>query len=117
MKTISVRELKAHWAELINALRLTTFWGDIDKEKADSLIALFDDRCRRGQYHVPEIDHDGLMKDSRVLSGKTPRTGCGTMDILHVSCALQLRPESFISFDNRQRALASGAGLDVLPDL
>jgi hypothetical protein len=38
------------------------------------------------------------------------------MDIFHVARALQLVPERFVSFDQRQRALASAAGLAVLPE-
>ncbi len=101
-------------AELINALRLKVFWGDIDIEQSDSLVALFDQRLRRGQYFFPEIDRNGLMLTFRELSRETPRTGCRTMDILHVACALMLAPKRFISFDERQRILASSVGLNVL---
>ena len=104
-------------AELINAVRLKTFWGDIDGRQADRLIDLFDQRLRHGQYFTPEIDRTELMNVFRSLSGETPRTGCRTMDILHVACALQLSPEHFLSFDERQRSLASSAGLSVLPEL
>lgn len=102
-------------AELINALRLKVFWGDLDNQQADRLIVLFDERMKRGQYCFPEIDRDRLMTTFRTLSSETPRTGCRTMDILHVACAVQLAPERFISFDERQKALASSAGLNVLP--
>jgi hypothetical protein len=33
------------------------------------------------------------------------------MDILHVACALEIGASVFISFDQRQRALALDAGL------
>lgn len=103
-------------AELLNALRLKVFWGDLSAEEVDRLIALFDGRLQSGQYFVPEIDRNALSASFRSLSCETPRTGCRTMDIYHVACALQLEPEGFISFDGRQRALASGAGLRVLPE-
>ena len=103
-------------AELINALRLKVFWDDIDANQADRLIAVFDQRMKRGQYFFPDIDRGDLMATFRTLSRDTPRTGCRTMDILHIACALQLAPERFISFDERQRLLASGAGLKVLPE-
>ena len=106
-----------HQAEIINALRLKTFWGDIDNHQADHLIGLFDQRMGRGQYFFPEIDRDGLMTTFRSLSRQTPRIGCRTMDVLHVACALQIEPESFVSFDERQRTLAAEAGLGVLPEV
>jgi len=101
-------------AEFVNALRLKTFWGEIDNDQADRLIALFDERMERGQYFVPEIDRDRLMTTFRELSHETPRTGCRTMDIYHVACAVQLAPERFLTFDERQRALALHAGLNVV---
>ena len=39
------------------------------------------------------------------------------MDVLHIACALQIGAECFISFDERQRALAVIAGLSVLPEV
>jgi hypothetical protein len=47
------------------------------------------------------------------LSALKPRLGCRTMDILHVACACQLKPQLFISFDHRQQKLGEAAGLSV----
>ena len=102
--------------ELINAFRLKVFWGDIESRQADRMIELFEQRMRRGQYFFPDIDRSELMTTFRVLSQETPRIGCRTMDILHVACALQLAPQQFISFDDRQRRLAEHAHLTVLPE-
>jgi predicted nucleic acid-binding protein len=103
-------------AEVINALRLKVFWQDIRVDEANRLIKLFDERLQRGQYFVPEVDRHVLLSDSRSLGEHTPQTGCRTMDILHVACALQTRPVHFLSFDGRQRDLATLAGLAVLPE-
>ena len=96
---------------------MKVFWGDIDGEAAERLVALFGERLSRGQYFVPDIDRDRLMTDFRDLSRQTPRTGCRTMDILHIACALQIGAECLISYHDRQRALAVIAGLTVLPDV
>ena len=103
-------------AELVNACRLKAFWGDITAAQADQQIGLFEQRMRRGQYYVPEIDRSELMSTFRNLSRQTPRFGCRTMDILHVACALQVLPAHFVSFDDRQRSLAEHAGLSILPN-
>lgn len=103
-------------AELINACRLKAFWGDITPVQADQQIALFEQRLRRGQYHVAEVDRSALMGSFRSLCRQTPQLGCRTMDILHVACALQLASARFLSYDDRQRALATHAGLSVLPE-
>ncbi len=102
-------------AEVTNALRLKVFWGDLESQLADELIALFNERLSKGQYFTPDLDRDRLMRDFRELSRRTPETGCRTLDILHVACALQLDPERFLSYDDRQRALAAAVGLSVLP--
>lgn len=105
-------ELQHH--ELVNAFRLKVFWREITANQADDLVGLLDARLRRGQYFVPDIDRAELSATFRTLSRETPRTGCRTMDILHVACALQLAPDSFVSFDDRQKQLASFAGLPVV---
>jgi len=100
-------------AELINALRLKTFWGDISTEQADQQIKLFDVRKRRGLYIVPELARGDLMVSFRRLAAETACLGCRTMDIIHVACAMQLNATAFLSYDKRQRTLAKHAGLSV----
>lgn len=100
-------------AELINALRLKAFWKDITPAQAETQIELFQDRRRRGLYAFPELHRSDLMNTFRKLSAETPRLGCRTMDILHVACAVQLGAEDFLTFDERQRALALHAGLSA----
>ncbi len=99
--------------EILNAFRLKVFWGEMTGSDAEKLVEMFDRRMSNGQYYCPEIDRSELMLTFRSLTKRTPDTGCRTMDILHVACALQLAPELFISFDDRQRNLAKGAGLHV----
>lgn len=100
-------------AELINALRLKVFWKDITKAQAEGQIELFEKRKRGGLYYFPEIRRPELMETFRRLSRLTPQLGCRTMDILHVACAVQLGAPIFVSFDARQRQLATRAGLPV----
>ena len=101
--------------ELKNALRLKVFWGDLSATQADRLIQLFEQRLRRGLYYYPDIDRAELHAAFHDLSRETMRLGCRTMDILHVACAKQLSPDSFITFDARQRELALYAHITVLP--
>lgn len=101
-------------AELINALRLKVFWGDIKAEQADQQITLLWDRYKRGLYLFPELDRNALMKRFQELSIETMRLGCRTMDILHVACALEIKADKFMSFDQCQLELAAHAGLDIV---
>lgn len=102
-------------AELVNALRLKVFWNEISADQADVQIELLHSRFKRGLYTFPEIDRNSLMKHFLSLSNETPRSGCRTMDIFHVACALEIAATEFLSFDQRQRALASHAGLAIAP--
>jgi len=99
-------------AEFANALHLKVFWNEWTEEEADRQIGHFRDRMRRGLYFFPEIDRVRLIRDFHRLSRETPRTGCRTMDIFHVACALQIPSCRFLTFDGRQGALARLAGLE-----
>jgi predicted nucleic acid-binding protein len=41
--------------------------------------------------------------------------GCRTLDLLHVAVALSLGVKTFVTFDERQRAVAKLEGLTVKP--
>lgn len=97
--------------EFLNALRLKVFWGELDGPTVDHLIALFDDRLLRGQYVVPEINRDRLTADVRELTVNTQTIGARTLDIVHVALAQQLQVSAFLTFDDRQRAVAESAGV------
>lgn len=101
-------------AEFVNALRLKAFWQEITSEQAEAQIGHFEARKRKGYYFYPEIARSELMELFRKLSSSTPRTGCRTLDILHVACALQIRATAFLTFDARQSALAAESGLQVM---
>jgi len=101
-------------AELANALQLKVFRGEWTEDESALQIGHFQDRRRRGIYCYPEIDRVEMMRTFHRLSRETPRTGCRTMDIFHVACALQIPSCRFLTFDRRQILLARWAGLDVI---
>jgi len=100
-------------AELLNALHLKVFWKEITAAQAAAQIAHFEHRRRQRFYVFPEIQRRDLMNTFRQLSMETPRLGCRTMDIFHVACAVQIAASEFLTFDQRQRTLATHAGLLV----
>ena len=101
-------------AELANALHLKVFRGEWTEEQAVRQMEHFQDRRRRGNYCFPEINRVELMRTFHRLSRETPRTGCRTMDIFHVACALQIPSCRFLTFDRRQSNLAAWTGLNVI---
>ena len=101
-------------AELANALHLKVFRNEWTEAEAELQIEHFHSRKQRGLYVFPEIDRVELIREFHRLSRETPRTGCGTMDILHVACALQIPSCRFLTFDGRQGKLARLAGLEMI---
>ena len=101
-------------AELANALHLKVFRNEWTEAEAELQIEHFHSRKQRGLYVFPEIDRVELIREFHRLSRETPRTGCRTMDILHVACALQIPSCRFLSFDGRQGKLARLAGLEMI---
>lgn len=99
--------------ELLNALRLKVFWGEIRASDAERQVMAFEDRKAKGLYYFPELDRAALLTMFRRLSSHTPELGCRTLDIMHVACAVLLAADCFVSFDARQCGLAERAGLAV----
>jgi predicted nucleic acid-binding protein len=101
-------------AELANALHLKVFRNEWTDAEAELQIEHFHSRKQRGLYVFPEIDRVELIREFHRLSRETPRTGCRTMDIFHVACALQIPSCRFLTFDGRQGKLARMAGLEMI---
>jgi predicted nucleic acid-binding protein len=104
-------------AELTNALRLKVFWRDITAAQADGQLAHFRSRKERGLYVFPHLDRAALMERFRQLSRHSMKIGTRTLDVMHVACACEIQADTFISFDERQCALAKLAGLKVLESM
>ena len=100
--------------ELHNALQLKVFWKELTAVEAKRQVGLFEQRKEKGFYYTPEIRRAQLTSDFKRLSAHTAKLGCRAFDILHVAFALQLQPDHFVSFDERQKKLAVKAGLRVL---
>lgn len=101
-------------AELANALHLKVFRNEWTEAEAELQIEHFHSRKQRGLYVFPEIDRVELIREFHRLSLETPRTGCRTMDLFHVACALQIPSCRFLTFDGRQGKLARLAGLEMI---
>ena len=101
-------------AELTNALRLKVFWRDITAAQAEGQLAHLRSRKERGQYVFPYLDRAALMERFRQLSSHSMKIGTRTLDVMHVACACEIQASTFVSFDERQCALAKLAGLKVL---
>ena len=103
-----------HQLELRNALRLRVFRAEITPAQRDaSLNAMLAD-LSGGMLAVVAPPLAEVMIEAERLSALYSETlGTRSLDVLHVASALVLGRSEFLTFDNRQGALASAAGLKV----
>ena len=79
------------------------------------LEALYED-ILSGRWKTPPYKEATVWRFARDLSDShAANIGCRTLDLLHVAVALSLGVKTFVSFDERQRAVAKLEGLTVKP--
>ncbi len=106
------------WQEIETrtALRLKGFRGEITAAEMQASWEAFDDDIRLGRWKTPEYREADLWRFARRLSDSHAGTiGCRTLDLLHVAMALSVGVDTFVTFDQRQRAVAELEGLKVRP--
>lgn len=103
-----------HQLEFRNALRLRVFRREITPAQRDGSLNGFLADCACGVWRTIAPPLADLLTEAERLSAlQTERLGTRSLDILHVGSALVLGATEFISFDQRQSALAKAAGLKV----
>jgi predicted nucleic acid-binding protein len=106
------------WQEIEarTALRLKVFRKEISPPEMRASLQAFDEDIRSGRWKRPQYDEAAVWKFGRGLSDRhAAAVGCRTLDLLHVAVALSLGVKTFVSFDERQRAVAKMEGLTVMP--
>ena len=79
-------------------------------------LEAFDEDILSGRWKTPEYKEATVWRFARDLSDRHAETiGCRTLDLLHVAVALSLGVKTFVTFDERQRAVAKLEGLTVKP--
>ncbi|MBI5821652.1 MAG: type II toxin-antitoxin system VapC family toxin [Verrucomicrobia bacterium] len=101
-----------HQLEFRNALRLRVFRGEITPAQRDaSLNAMLADLAA-GVLAATSPPLAEVTTEAERLSAMHSETlGTRSLDILHVSAAVVLGAAEFLTFDQRQIALAKAAGL------
>ena len=106
------------WQEIEarTALRLKAFRKEITTTEMEASLKAFDEDILAGRWKTPEYKEATVWRFARDLSDRHAATiGCRTLDLLHVAVALSLGIETFLTFDERQRAVAKLEGLTVKP--
>jgi predicted nucleic acid-binding protein len=102
--------------EVRTALRLKAFRKEITPTEMQASLEAFDEDILSGRWQAPEYKEATVCKLARELSDRhAAKIGCRTLDLLHVAVALSLGVTTFVTFDDRQRAVARLEGLTVKP--
>ena len=102
-------------AEIVNSVQLAVHRKEIDDRLAQSAIADFDADIREGRLTVLDVLWRRTLDLAAELSTlHTGALGTRTLDVLHVATAVMLEARRFVSYDQRQAALAKAVGLRVL---
>jgi|GEM_PF-131904 len=104
-----------HELEIKNAFRLKIFRGEASEKSAAAAIRLIEQDHAAGVLQRPNLNWFDVFRKAEALSSKhASRIGSRSLDLLHVASALLLKMEDFLTFDDRQSALAGAAGLNCI---
>jgi len=107
-----VTPLQRH--ELRNAFRLAVFRREITVDECQNLLESVAADTRSGALVDTPVAWAEVYAGAEALSAAHSTTlGTRGFDVLHVAAAVALGIENFLTFDNRQQALAMKAGLKV----
>lgn len=105
-----------HELETRNALKLGIFRGLYSALQAKAAWSNVESDLRSGRLVKTAINWRLALWIAAGLSEKHSSVlGSRSLDLLHIAAAKTLRATEFISFDNRQRAVAAAAGFRIAP--
>lgn len=101
--------------EIVNAICRAAFLGQLDPAGLLETLADFSADFAAGHLWQADLLWRAALNRAAELSERhTPTLGTRSLDVLHVACALELRLRHFLTFDGRQRELATAAGLRAI---
>jgi len=101
--------------EFANALGLRLFRKEILPAQAQASIDKLEGHIRNGVYKLVPFPEGAFDRAKTLALSLTPAIGVRSADLLHVAAALELGAEALYTFDRKQHAAASAAGLAVNP--
>jgi predicted nucleic acid-binding protein len=106
--------------EFLQAIELQVWLHSADHKKgysrreADQMIDDWETDIASGLNELVPCDSDAVLRLAGFYSEqRTAQGGHRSLDILHVATAVHLGAKEFLTFDERQRALAKHAGLKI----
>jgi len=100
--------------EVKTAIRLKAFRKEISAGEMMQSISAFEQDIAAKRWVRPDYTSAAVEQKAEELSASHAATlGCRTVDIIHVAAAVVIGVKDFVTFDNRQAALAKLSGLTV----
>ncbi len=101
--------------EFGNAVRLKVFRRELSIARAREIMRACDEDIRMGRLIRRPVNWGQAFDETRRLSEcVTVKTGCRTLDLVHVAIAMKWGCDHFASADVRQLKAARLAGMKVL---
>jgi predicted nucleic acid-binding protein len=101
--------------EFVNTLELQVFRKDWTRRQAQTVYGDFLQHHSEGIIRNEPFPAEAWDRALLLARRHSEKLGSRSLDILHVACALVLKPDVFLTFDKRQSQLARAEGLRVLP--
>ena len=101
--------------EVTNAISLAAFRQELDPSSLAEARSEFAEDFAQGRLvQVDVLWRAALKRAAELGEAHTPTLGTRAADVLHVACALELKLRHFLTFDDRQRKLATAVGLKII---
>jgi len=101
--------------EIVNGICLAAHRRNITAEALADTLASFDEDLSTGLYRQADLLWRATLNRAAELSrSHSANLGTRSLDVLHIASALELEVRIFVTYDNRQEALARAVGLKTL---
>ena len=89
---------------ILTSAQVSTAWSDVERD------------LRSGRLVPQPVNWIPVFRAAAQWAAlHSPRIGCRSLDVLHVTLAKKLNAKEFFTFDERQKSLALALGLAVKP--
>jgi predicted nucleic acid-binding protein len=104
-----------HRLELENALHLKVFRGEITDDLRGAALRKIETHLETGMLSLRPVNWTVVLDRARHISKRvTSKSGCRTLDVIHVAIAAQWGCSVFVTADDRQLAAARCEGLGAV---
>jgi predicted nucleic acid-binding protein len=100
-----------HNAEWAHSISQHVFRGELSLSESQRMTARLEEHLAHGRWTSVPIPEGAFELCADLARRHGPKMAMGTLDTLHVACALELKAERFWTFDEREAKLAKAQGL------